>query len=191
MRNACVALALALLAVGGPARAQGSLLFDDFQTFCVATKADPAAVKRAVEGAGWIAQSGPRATTIAIPSVQQSAHQAKQTWRRTVGGRTMKISAATLLVPATIYWGTETSFQCDVTSVDAKDDAGLAAVRKWIAVPQNGADPAITSFDFRVAGGRHIAIRPQSERAMREYWAVWISSGGSSSTVFYFHKMHP
>lgn len=171
--DARAVLALAFLALCAPARAgdEGALFYADFQHFCVATNADPDAVRKA-------------AVADRINPVTAQA------WRHTIGGRTLTISAGVQLIPATPDRPAMTIRNCAVIS-DANEDDGLAAIRNWAAVPNGFPEGLrVSFFDFRVADGRHIAVSPRGAAStFHGHWTVMLRRDANAASVHYAHVM--
>jgi hypothetical protein len=150
-RAAAAGFAVALVvSTGAAAQAADPPLFAAFKAFCVATGARPDAIKQAVEAAGGTLF---RPTNTVKDPPPESSETTATVWSWAVGSYAMKISAVSLRrAPADAG---DFAHDCMVRG-EAKDDASVEAIRKWVGVapdPNKAADPAMSIFNFEERAG--------------------------------------
>lgn len=113
-------------------------LFDDFQTFCVATRAEPEAIKQAVAAASGITPGGPIS----------SGATDMEIWSHRVDGQVVFVGTSTThdaaddKIPAR-------DMQACLLRRRVNDEAGVAAIRNWVQVqPYEVSRGAKTTYRF-------------------------------------------
>jgi hypothetical protein len=139
---------LLLLAPAAATAQNAAPLFAGFQTFCVATGGDPVAVEDAVEAAGGKSHGVP-------DDYEPGSAVSIAAWEYRLGDEDMTIVAGTQSIPDA-HGGPPRDATACIIEGEARDDAGAAAIKQWVAVPPSrvmARDATVTWFDFRVGAG--------------------------------------
>jgi len=123
-----------------------------FKTLCADTGAKPDLVKRAVEAMPFAAPHSHSGASTTIPYPMTTA-----SWDINWNGHKYIVSIDTSHVP----YGPDRkleSVSCSALSF-ADEDAGLAAIRKWVGIqPDPNSSSGITFYNYREDGSARVAI---------------------------------
>lgn len=177
-------------------------LFAAFKTFCVDTRANPEAMKAALEAAGG------------SPHTQGSTDwpfaMSTQSWGIKLNGRDMTVATGTehIRPDQTANSSPINSTDCIINEF-AKDDAGIAAIQKWVGVPPSRSSgkagpytlktgqrlPAIKIYfySYQIVGNARMAVTDfEAERsAEREgrAWGLVLIEDAHSASLQFLHEL--
>jgi hypothetical protein len=142
--------ALAALFGSDAASASDAPLFDSMKKFCVATHAQPDAVKAAVETAGGTLKQPTATTAWPFPMTVT-------TWQLTVDTESQTISAGSIRASADAGEGGRQyrADSCTITTF-SNDTASVDAIRTWVGVAPSwtsSGNTTVESFDFQEVDG--------------------------------------
>jgi hypothetical protein len=161
MRRLAAIAVLAAAASAAHAQDADSPLFADFKAFCVATGANPNAIKTAAEAAG-LKPHDPSggSTTWPFPMTVTM-------WEHETPGATITLSTGSTRVPPRTGQPSNDFDDCTL-NIHPADVAGASEIQHWIGVPPERVEPSQSSltlsfFDFQDDGGRHAPLPPDRE----------------------------
>jgi hypothetical protein len=176
MRSAGLVFCLACFLVSRSAwagEAETSSFFKAFKTICADTRAEPAAVVKAVSAAGGLAKAD-----IAAEGTTGA------TWRLTVEGRPMIVSSSAGKA-ADGAGRRRLVIDCEITSLN-DERSNLAAFGKWAGVAGDGGSFK-TGYAFREESGTHVATTRADDD--KEHWILSVMPGGKINTVQLMHVL--
>ncbi|MBP7703961.1 MAG: hypothetical protein KA105_01595 [Caulobacter sp.] len=136
-------LTLAALLAAAPAGAQDASLFGLFRSVCVA----------GLEPGGVAARASAQGFAPAKKTPKMGDMQDVKAFEKTVGERQFTVVAGRSQGKPRDGMPASTTLACGV-AVKGKDEAGLAAARKWAAVPVSKSLMGVTFHAWRQGGGR-------------------------------------
>jgi hypothetical protein len=173
------------------AQAQESPFYAAFKAICGDTGADPERAKAVIAAAPFPKKIDPPIASSLFPLTLTDA---TIDW----SGHRLSIQASMGHMP--VGGGVSTDIvMCSVMS-SANEDAGLAAVRKWIGLEPTSTTALVkmTDFDYRQDGSMRTPITSDaaSNAAIAEgkYWSVRLTAGGITGGLYraqLFHYLAP
>jgi hypothetical protein len=166
-------------------------MFADFKSFCIATGADPNAMKVVVEANGARLLRPPASTTYPFPMTTTI-------WEQRLSDRVITVAAGSIYSPARIYHAEYGANACTLTS-HTNDDASVDAIRKWIGIPPERVSPGgltIYFFDYVETASGHAAVPSdntarEAAAARGELWHVVLLHAKDGASVQVMHDIPP
>lgn len=171
-------LSLALLAPA-PARADDGGLFGYFRSICGSVPDPATAVARAAEQGFAPAKKTPRVGDL----------KEVKAFEKTVGGREFFVITGRGVGKARDGLPASATAACGV-GVKGKDDAAMAAGRRWVGVPVSRSVLGVAFHAFRQAGGARTALSFDDKAATKaavlagDLNVLTVSSLGGSTVLF-------